>query len=75
MHPVSNTEVRNNWMLQHAPTHNKEDPTPVPDFSIKSSEFQWEGVEVTTLKVLCAEKDGLFLKLLMSHAWEKSNTL
>eukprot|EP00957_Ditylum_brightwellii_P108314 8263024-Ditylum_brightwellii.AAC.2 len=26
-------------------------------------------------KILCIAKDGLYLKLIMSHAWEKSKTL
>eukprot|EP00957_Ditylum_brightwellii_P207778 15354476-Ditylum_brightwellii.AAC.1 len=68
-------EVCNVWMRTHAPKHNADDATPVPEFSIKPAEFKWGGVETTTLKIHCAEKDGLYLKSMMSHVWEALETL
>eukprot|EP00957_Ditylum_brightwellii_P117403 8954528-Ditylum_brightwellii.AAC.1 len=59
-------------MQQHAPNHGGKNPTPVPDFKIKSLDVKWGGVSVTALKILCAEKDGLYLKSLMLHAWNSA---
>eukprot|EP00957_Ditylum_brightwellii_P022663 1709027-Ditylum_brightwellii.AAC.1 len=67
--PISNTNVCAKWIQQHAPHHDDTKHTPVPDFTIKSLDINWGGIGITALKILYAEKDGLYLKLLLSHAW------
>eukprot|EP00957_Ditylum_brightwellii_P195870 14923524-Ditylum_brightwellii.AAC.1 len=73
--PVPNTEVCKVWIWTHAPKHNANDATPVPDFSIKQAEIKWGRVKTTALKIHCVEKDGLYLKSMMSHTWEALETL
>eukprot|EP00957_Ditylum_brightwellii_P049673 3766985-Ditylum_brightwellii.AAC.1 len=72
---VPNTEVCNIWMQANAPNHNAKDKTPVPFFQTIKSDINWGGVSTTAFKIICAEKDGLHLKYLMSHAWEANETL
>eukprot|EP00957_Ditylum_brightwellii_P011148 844396-Ditylum_brightwellii.AAC.1 len=59
----------------NVPRHNANEATPVPDFSIMQAEIKWGGVKAIALKIHCVEKDGLYLKSMMSHAWEALETL
>eukprot|EP00957_Ditylum_brightwellii_P114286 8713519-Ditylum_brightwellii.AAC.1 len=59
----------------HAPKHNANDATPVPDFSIKQAEIKCGGDKPTALKIHCTEKDCLYLKSMMSYMWEALETL
>eukprot|EP00957_Ditylum_brightwellii_P134784 10276497-Ditylum_brightwellii.AAC.1 len=62
----------NAWIQENYPGHKQEDNMPTPDFHLTTVEAKWgdgEGhVEATVLKFWCAEKNGLYLKSLMSHA-------
>eukprot|EP00957_Ditylum_brightwellii_P100350 7649551-Ditylum_brightwellii.AAC.1 len=68
-------EVCTIWMQKYVPKHTENNATPIPDFSLKQAKINWGGVATTALKIQCAEKDSLYLKSLMSHAWKKMSTL
>eukprot|EP00957_Ditylum_brightwellii_P126760 9662384-Ditylum_brightwellii.AAC.1 len=68
------TEVCTKWIKENAPNNIKGDATPVPPFQLVKTNAKWGDriicVETTVLKILCADKDGLYLKLLSSHGWK-----
>eukprot|EP00957_Ditylum_brightwellii_P191203 14558748-Ditylum_brightwellii.AAC.1 len=74
---MPSTDDCNTWIQENHPNHKQEDKTPDPDFNFTTYVAKWGNsngrVEATVLKFWCAEKDGVYLKSLMSHAWAKTN--
>eukprot|EP00957_Ditylum_brightwellii_P089187 6792071-Ditylum_brightwellii.AAC.1 len=65
---VPNIKVCNQWLKDNAPNHKTEENAPMPEFCIATAKVAWGNgtsqVETTVLKLLCAAKDGLYLKSL-----------
>eukprot|EP00957_Ditylum_brightwellii_P002968 227194-Ditylum_brightwellii.AAC.1 len=70
---VPHTEVCTTWLQENVPDHEPEGSVPVPDFCLITSKASWgngpERVKTTVIKLLCTEKDRLYLKSLLSHVW------
>eukprot|EP00957_Ditylum_brightwellii_P052764 3999832-Ditylum_brightwellii.AAC.1 len=71
------TEDCDAWIKENYPNHEQENKMPTPDFHFTTADAKWgDGhgrVEATVLKFWCVEKDGIYLKSLMLHAWASTN--
>lgn len=71
-HRIPTNKITSRW------THENEDEAdlnPIPKFRIVKATQKYgnnaDRIKTTVLKILCAEKDGLYLKSIMAATWEK----
>eukprot|EP00957_Ditylum_brightwellii_P015742 1186712-Ditylum_brightwellii.AAC.1 len=68
--PAPETDNAIQWLSQYHLEYCMDQPTPVPDFKLVTASIKWgiepDRVNTTALKIVCAEKDGMYMKTLFA---------
>eukprot|EP00957_Ditylum_brightwellii_P054273 4111259-Ditylum_brightwellii.AAC.1 len=70
------TEDATQWLGEHHPEYCMGQPAPVPDFKLVMASIKWriepDRVNTIALKILCAKKDGMYMKTLFARTYERN---
>eukprot|EP00957_Ditylum_brightwellii_P178191 13572211-Ditylum_brightwellii.AAC.1 len=68
------TEDATQWLSKYHPEYRTDQQSPVPDFKLVTASIKWginlDRVNTTAFKILCAEKDGMYMKTLFTRTYE-----
>eukprot|EP00957_Ditylum_brightwellii_P075866 5765841-Ditylum_brightwellii.AAC.1 len=72
--PAPKREDATQWLNEHHPEYRTDQKTPVPEFKLVTVSIKWviepDRVNTTALKILCAEKDGMYMKTLFARTYK-----
>eukprot|EP00957_Ditylum_brightwellii_P061142 4639749-Ditylum_brightwellii.AAC.1 len=62
------------WLGENHPEYQLGQPAPIPEFKFVTASIKWgdepDRVNTAALKILCAEKDGMYVKTLFARAYK-----
>eukprot|EP00957_Ditylum_brightwellii_P184918 14083632-Ditylum_brightwellii.AAC.1 len=68
------SEDATQWLGEHYPEYHVGQPALIPEFQLVTASLKWgeepDRVNTTALKILCAKKDGMYVKTLFTRTYK-----